>query len=98
MDEWNRPTPVLRRLSLTHATQDKLISTVYFVGDTEQRYRSITFWVSNGLHWLWDSQYKNSSADLENFESTQAGRKEIMYNILNNITTFDAIFEKISCS
>ena len=47
-----------------------------FVMDTEQRYLSITFWVSNTLHWFWDRDYKRSSLDLENFESAQAGRKK----------------------
>ena len=47
------------------------------VGDTEQRYRSITVWVPHGLHWLWDCDYKRSFPDLENFESAQAGRKKV---------------------
>ena len=47
------------------------------VGNTEQRYWSIIFWVPNGLHWLWDCNYKCSSLDLGNFELAQAGRKDV---------------------
>ena len=35
------------------------------VGDTEQRYRLITLWVSHGLHWFWDHDYKCFSQILE---------------------------------
>ena len=49
------------------------------VGDTEQRYRSITLWVSHGLCWFWDRDHKRSSPDLGNFESAQTGRKKLTY-------------------
>ena len=39
------------------------------VGNTEQRYQSKTFWVSYGLHRLWDCNHKPFSLDLGNFES-----------------------------
>ena len=48
-----------------------------FVGDIEQRYWSITFWVLHGLHWLWDRAYNRSSPDFENFKSEKARRKEV---------------------
>ena len=47
------------------------------VGDTEQIYWWIIFWVPHGLHWLWDRHYKRSSPDLGNFESAQIGRKKV---------------------
>ena len=47
------------------------------VGDTEQRYRSITLWVPHGLCWFWDCDHKCSFPDLENFELVQTGRKEV---------------------
>ena len=55
---------------------DKLLED--FVGDVEQRYRSITFWVPHRINRLQDGDYKRSSPDLKNFDSEQAGRKEFM--------------------
>ena len=31
----------------------------------------------HGFYWFWDFDYKRSSPDLGNFESAQAGRKEV---------------------
>ena len=47
------------------------------VGDTKQRYRSITLRVPHELCWFWDRDHKRSSPDLGNFEWAQTERKEV---------------------
>ena len=54
----------------------------------------VTLWVPNGLHWLWDRDYKRSSPDLGNFKSAKTYVKSyrpifllcIPYKILERFT------------